>query len=39
VVTTETSNAASAAVMVHLGMRVERDPETEPFYMQVVARR
>jgi RimJ/RimL family protein N-acetyltransferase len=36
VATTETSNAASAAVMRHLGMRVERNPEPAPFYMQVV---
>jgi RimJ/RimL family protein N-acetyltransferase len=36
VATTETTNAASAAVMRHLGMRVERNPEPEPFYMQVV---
>src|SRR3954451_15337950 len=36
VATTETSNAASAAVMRHLGMRVERNPEPDPFYLQVV---
>ena len=36
VATTETSNAASAAVMRHIGMRVERNPEPAPFYMQVV---
>lgn len=36
VATTETSNAASAAVMRHLGMRVERNPKPQPFYMEVV---
>src|SRR4051794_28064949 len=36
VATTETANAASAAVMRHLGMRVAHNPEPDPRYMQVV---
>ena len=37
VATTSYDNPASAAVMRRLGMRVERNPLAEPFWMQIVA--
>ncbi|MDX6533520.1 MAG: hypothetical protein QOF68_1264, partial [Gaiellales bacterium] len=36
VATTEDDNSASQAVMRRLGMRVERNPDNEPAWFQVV---